>query len=336
MNNKSDRLIPENMKAVRLREPGGPLIIETVPVPVPGHGEVLIRIHASPVNPSDFALLAGGYMGRNYPFTPGLEGSGTVVRGGGGLMARLRKGKMVACSPDPAGDGTWAEYMKTSAMRTVTLPSGLSAEQGAMTLVNPMTALAFMEMARKGGHRAMVNNAAASALGKMLIRLTKEAGLPLICIVRREDQMEELKAMGTLHLLNSSAPGFAEALKQLASDLGATLLLDAVGGEQGSALIGAAPHGATLVQYARLSGEPLTIEPEWLLQEGKRVEGFLLNLWLETLGLPAKLGLIRRVRKALSGTLSSPIHRIMPLEEVEHALAAYKENMSAGKYILKP
>lgn len=336
MNKRSDSFIPEDMKAVRQHEPGGPLIIETVPVPVPAHGEVLVRIHASPVNPSDFALLAGGYMERNYPFTPGLEGSGMVVRSGGGLMSQLRKGKMVACSPDPAGDGTWATYMKTSAMRTVTLPGGLPAEQGAMTLVNPMTALAFMEMARKGNHSALVNNAAASALGKMLIRLAKQAGLPLICIVRKEEQVEELKAMGAPHVLNSAAAGFAEALKQVAAELRATLLLDAIGGNQGATLIGAAPAGAILVQYARLSGEPLTIEPGWLIQEGKTVEGFLLAHWFQTLGLPARLRLIRRVRKALTGTLSSPIQQVMPLEEVEQALAAYKENMSAGKYILKP
>ena len=114
--------IPDKMKAARQKVAGGPLSLEEVDVPRPGRGEVLIKMDSSPINPSDLALIAGGYLERNYPFTPGLEGSGRVVRSGGGILAGLRMGKRVACSPHAGGDGTWAEYMLTSAMSLLPFP----------------------------------------------------------------------------------------------------------------------------------------------------------------------------------------------------------------------
>jgi NADPH:quinone reductase-like Zn-dependent oxidoreductase len=326
--------LPEMMKAVRQHEPGGELVLESVPVPRPEAGEVLIRMVASPLNPSDLALLRGGYMERKYPFTPGLEGSGMVVQSGGGLLAGLRKGKMVACTPDSGGDGTWAEYMKTSVMHTVTLPPKISPEQGAMMLVNPMTAMAFIDIARRGNHKALVNNAAASALGKMLIRLTNHYRIPLISIVRREEHVDELKALGGKHVLNSKDPSFEDQLKKLSAELNATLYLDAIAGDQTSVLLRSAPGGSLLLIYARLSGDPLVTGPELLMREDKQIRGFLLGNWLQTKGLLFKLRFINRLKKQMPGLLASQIHRVMPLEAVEEAISMYKKEMSSGKIIL--
>ena len=200
----------EMMKAIRQREPGAKLQIESIPIPEPGPGEVLVRMSASPINPSDLASIAGTYMVRSWPFTPGLEGSGTIVKAGSGLLPRLRLGKRVACSPNAGGDGTWAEYMKTSVMKTVPIPGNIDLEQGSMMLVNPMTAMAFIHMYEEGVHTAMVNNAAASSLGKMLIRLAANRNIPLINIVRKEKQVQELKGIGALHVLNSSSDSFED------------------------------------------------------------------------------------------------------------------------------
>ncbi|MGW8314437.1 MAG: alcohol dehydrogenase catalytic domain-containing protein [Bacteroidales bacterium] len=326
--------LPEQMSAVRQESPGGKLILGSVPVPQPGKGQVLVKMHAAPVNPSDLALLKGGYMERNYPFTPGLEGSGEVVGTGGGMVARLRVGKRVACTPDPKGDGTWAEYMVTAATRTAPLPKGISPEQGSMMLVNPLTAMALMKIAREGHHAALVNNAAASALGKMLIRLARRHRIPLINIVRKEEQVTSLKEMGAGVVINSTGPGFAEELTRHCTELRATLFLDAVGGEHTARLLEAAPHGSRVICYARLSGEPLHIDPGVLIQEEKTLEGFLLGHWLDTQSLFAKLRLLGQVRKALPEMLSSPIHHTVAMEQVEQAIADYRENMSAGKVIL--
>lgn len=322
------------MAAIRQHEPGGALIIEQVAVPRPGAGEVMVKMEASPVNPSDLALLAGGNLERSYPFTPGLEGSGTVVAAGSGLFPRLRLGKRVACSPHQGGDGTWAGYMKTSAMKTAPLPDHISHEQGSMMLVNPMTAMAFIQLAREGKHRAMVNNAAASSLGKMLIRLTKSQGIPLINIVRREEQVDALKELGAIHVLNSTSESFASELKQLAEELGATLILDAVTGSQSSILLEAAPRGSTLVAYARLSGDPILTDPGVLIKEEKEIVGFQLGIWLQTKGILFKLRFINRVKRQLDGELSSTISRTYPLESAEKAIAHYREHMSDGKIVL--
>jgi len=322
------------MFAIRQHEAGGKLVVESIPVPQPGAGEVLVRMHASPVNPSDLALIQGNYLARNFPFTPGLEGSGVVVSSGGGLLPGMRIGKRVACSPDPEGDGTWAEYMKTSAMRTIPLPRKISFEQGAMMLVNPMTAMALLHMAKTGNHQAVVNNAAASALGKMLIRLASQNQIPMINIVRREEQATELRNIGATYVLNSNDSNFEAELHRLSHELKATLFMDAVTGEQSSLLLRAAPQGTTLVAYARLSGDPMMVDPGSLIKEEKQIIGFQLGHWLQTKGILFKIRFINQVKKQLSDSLTTHINGNMPLEEVEKAISLYKKSMSDGKIIL--
>jgi NADPH:quinone reductase len=330
-----DTKLPELMTAVRIYEAGGGLKIEQVPLPRPGPGEVLIRMDASPINFSDLAMLRGGYLERSYPFTPGLEGSGQVVEAGKGLFPRLRLGKRVACSPSHGGDGTWADYMVTSAMNTATLQKRITPEQGSMMLVNPMAAMAFIQLAREGKHQTIVNNAAASSLGKMLVRLTKDRGIPLINIVRSEKQVNTLKELGAVHVLNSNSESFAEKLKTLAKELEATIILDAVTGCQSSILLDAAPHGSTLIVYARLSGEPITIDPGTLIKDEKKIVGFQLGNWLQPKGLLFKIRFINRVKKQLDGPLSSTISQTYPLKHVDEAIAQYREHMSEGKIVLK-
>lgn len=337
MNRQSNKgnPIPEHMKAVRQHEAGGSLSYETVQVPTPGPGEVLVKIHAAPVNPSDLAVLRGGYLDRTYPFTPGLEGSGKVVAAGKGLFPRLRLGHRVACSPMQGGDGTWAEYMLTSAMHVAPLPKQISSQQGSMMLVNPMTAMAFLKLAKAGRHRAMVNNAAASSLGKMLIRLARSQGIPLINIVRKEEQVAGLKELGASLVINSSSPEFKNELMKLTHELDATLLLDAVAGDQSGLLLDAAPRGSTLLAYARLSGDPLTAHPHALILDEKKIMGFQLGNWLQSKGLLFKLRFINSVKKHMGDELASHISGTYPPERAGEAIEHYKAHMSEGKILLK-
>jgi NADPH2:quinone reductase len=323
----------EMMKSVRQLEAGGALVIESISIPEPGPGEVLVKMAASPINPSDLGILSGKHQPWIWPFTPGLEGSGTIVKAGKGLLPALRKGKRVACIPNTGEDGTWAEYMKTSVMRTVPLPRDVGMEQGAMMLVNPMTVMAFIQMAREGNHSAIVNNAAASALGKMLFRLAKLYSLPLINIVRRDEQVKELKTMGATHVLNSSDASFEEELKTLAHQLQATLILDAVTGEETERLLRAAPNRSTLVAYARLSGNPVQADPADFIRYEKSMVGFQLGNWLQSKSTLEKIRFINRVKKHLSTSLTTQIHKTCPIEEVNEGLRIYRENMSKGKIL---
>jgi NADPH:quinone reductase-like Zn-dependent oxidoreductase len=325
------------MVAAVMVEPMAPLVIRRVPIPVPGKGEVLVKMEASPLNPSDLSMLTGGYAVKpRYPYIPGIEGSGTVVGHGGGLLARIRMGRRVACTSSPSGGGTWAGYMVTDAAKTIPLPNETTFEEGACMIVNPLTAVAFLRMLKTGGYRAAVNTAAASALGRMLIRLLKSENLPLINIVRRESQVAMLKEEGAEFVLVSSSQGFEEKFASLTEKLKADIILDAVGGSLAGTLISNSPTGTRLVSYASLSGENIPVDPKDLLQNRKSLTGFYLATWLGSQKLTSTLSDISKAKKMLSHELSTEISTIMPLSDINKAIEQYRENMTSGKIIIKP
>ena len=120
--------IPETMQAIRLEEENGKLQVRQLPVPEPGPGQVLVRMAASTINPSDIGFMysTSGYSNRVLPVTPGIEGSGTVVAAGSGFLSNFMLGKRVACAKTSTGDGTWAEYMLTKASLCVPLQKNIS------------------------------------------------------------------------------------------------------------------------------------------------------------------------------------------------------------------
>jgi len=328
-------MIPERMQAVQLEENGGPLLVRQIPVPRPGPGEVLIRMAASPINPSDLFFLAGNYaFQKPFPVVPGLEGSGTVVDAGKGLVPRMWMGKRVACAAAQTSDGTWAEYMVTSAMLCFPLPKNLSLEQGAMLIVNPMTALSFFDIAKSEKHAAIVSTAAASALGRMIIRLGRQNGLPVINIVRRQEQVELLESLGAQYVLNSLDEGFPDRLHTLAHQLKATLILDAVGGGLTQQLLDAAPFGGTVLVYSNLSGEPCIFNAETLIFGDKKVAGFFLSNQAAKKSFIARLWFTQRVKKLATEALQTAVQKKLPLTAVQEALEIYQTNMTAGKVLL--
>ena len=334
--NNHKKSIQGFMQAIRIHEPGGPLHVDQVKVPEPGPGEVLVKMAAAPINPSDLALLTGKYLPRNYPFTPGLEGSGVVVSHGSGWLGKLRQGKRVACSPKHMGDGTWAEFMVTGAKRTIPLPKPVSLNQGSMMLVNPMTAMAFIQIAREGKHQAMVNTAANSSLGRMMVGLCREFQIPLINIVRSEAHLDALKDLGAEWVLNSESSDFPDILSELAQKLKASLWLDAVTGSMTGDLLRAAPKGTTILAYARLSGQPITMEPAHLIRKDITLQGFQLGNWLSQKSLITTLRTVKQVGSRLGGVLSSQIRETTAFSGVEEAIHRYEAEMSLGKILLVP
>eukprot|EP01099_Mayorella_cantabrigiensis_P000751 TRINITY_DN132_c0_g2_i1.p1 TRINITY_DN132_c0_g2~~TRINITY_DN132_c0_g2_i1.p1 ORF type:complete len:204 (-),score=52.46 TRINITY_DN132_c0_g2_i1:649-1215(-) len=144
--------------------------VEERPLPIPGFGQVLIKVAASPINPSDIAFIRGNYgVKRNLPTIPGFEGSGTVAASGGGLLAWRLVGKRVAFFT--IGEGTWAEYAVVSATACVPIPDDLDLDTAACSLVNPLTVLVFMDWIRERNAKAVISSAAASQVGKMLFRM---------------------------------------------------------------------------------------------------------------------------------------------------------------------
>ena len=334
--------LPATMRALDLRAYDGraeSLVVADRPVARPGPGQVLVRIAAAPINPSDLAFIRGVYWFRKEPpVIPGFEGSGTVVAAGKGILARALVGRRVACAaadPNLPG-GTWAEYLVTSAKYAVPLSKTVDLEQAAMMLVNPFTAWAMVEIARSEGHRAVVQTAAASALGRIIIRLGRRFALPVINVVRRREQADELKALGAEHTLDSTDAGFDHELRSLAHRLQATLAFDAVAGDLTRRVAEALPRGSRVLVYGALSLEPCQVSPGSLIFEGKRVEGFWLTSWLARKSLLARFLTARRVQHLLSGDLQTRVQARLPLEAAAEALDRYTRNMSAGKVLFVP
>jgi NADPH:quinone reductase-like Zn-dependent oxidoreductase len=231
------------------------LSLETVEVPEPGPTQVLVRVEATPINPSDLGLLlagadvsaatASGPADRpvvtaplpdaamramaarvGIPMPVGNEGAGTVVAAGSSPAAQKLLGKTVAA----AGGAMYAQYRCVDVALCLELPDGTLAADGASSFVNPMTALGMVETMRLENHAALVHTAAASNLGQMLNRLCIEEQVPLVNIVRRPEQADLLKSAGAVYVCNSTAPDFMADLTAALKDTSATLAFDATGG----------------------------------------------------------------------------------------------------------
>jgi NADPH:quinone reductase len=327
---------PETMQAVFLEKPGGPLVVKVVKIPVPGPGEVLVKMIAAPVNPSDLAQIRNAHSDYDLStYIPGLEGSGTVVAAGKGILPYLWMGKRVACSNEYHTSGTWAEYMVTKAGKCFPLGSKVSAEQGSMSLVNPLTALAFIEIAKRNKHKAIINNAAASALGRMVDLLGKINRIPVINIVRNQAQAEMLRNTGSRYVLDSSAPSFIKDLGTLANDMRATVLFDSVCSRLLEEMCDVMPFGSTIVIYGNLSGEEqIMFKPRTLIAKNIRISGFYLGTQTKENGLFRNMMNLKQVSTLMSSDLKINIQGRFPLPDVQKAVDTYLANMSAGKVLL--
>lgn len=231
------------------------LSLATGAVPEPGPEEVIVRVEASPVNPSDLGLmfaygeldqaefteseggpviavplsrgalaLAGARVGK--PLPVGNEGAGTVVAAGASAAAKELEGRLVAAR----GGGFYSQFRRVRARDCVALPPGAEAADGAAAFVNPMTALAMVETLRLEGHTGLVHTAAASQLGQMLVRLCAAESVPLVNVVRSPEQVALLRGLGAEHVLDSTAADFDAKLFEAVKLTGATLAFDATGG----------------------------------------------------------------------------------------------------------
>lgn len=329
--------IPETMNAVQLEKPGGPFIMRTVKVPVPGSGEVLVKMAASPINPSDLQRINNiTDPSVLKTFIPGIEGSGVVVAAGKGLLPNLWIRKRVACSSPDLSSGTWAEYMLTKATYCFPIPDSISDEQGSMLLVNPMTAVAFFDIIRHDKHEAIVNSAAAGALGGMIRLLGKKYNIPVINVVRNEEQVEMLISDGAQYVLNNTHKDFPENLHNLTHELKATIAFDPIAGSFTQQLLEALPYGSTVMIYGNLSGTDQGTSLRPLLLENKKLHGFYLVNWMKENGLLKTLRNLNRVKLLLKNEFKVPVQKRFPLHMTQMAIDTYLNNMTGGKVLLIP
>ena len=329
------------------------LSLARIATPEPAADEVVLRVEATPINPSDIGLLFGaadlatlavsgsgehtvararvptaamkamaGRLGQSLP--AGNEGAGTVVKAGSGAAARALLGRTVAV----LGGAMYSQYRTVKADQCLPLPGGTSAADCASCFVNPLTALGMTETMRREGHRALVHTAAASNLGQMLNRICLTDGIDLVNIVRKPEQEALLRGHGAVHVVSSASPAFMEELTQALVATGATLAFDALGGGRlAGQILGAmeaalnrtakeySRYGSTTHKQVYLYGGLDTSQTEFVRNFGMAwgMGGWLLFPFLQRIGPDATQALKARVAAGLKTTFASTYTRTVSL-----------------------
>jgi NADPH2:quinone reductase len=352
------------------------LSLQEVEVPSPGPNQLLIRVEAAPINPSDMGLLFGGADPADFetgthesgralvsaPLPPaavranaarvgqslaaGNEGAGTVVAAAPGLEDMV--GRVVAA----AGGTMYSQYTVADAGLCLALPDGVSAAEGSASFVNPMTVLGMIETMRSEGHTAIVHTAAASNLGQMLQRACLEDGIGLVNIVRSPAQAETLKEIGAEHVCDSSSEGFMSDLIAAVEATGATIGFDAIGGGSMASRIltameAAAAAGSAFSRYGSNTFKQVYIYggldrgPTELTRSfgfSWSLGGWLLTPFLMKAGA-AKVAMMReRVAAGIKTTFASNFTDRVSLAGAldPAAIAVYGRQATGQKYLVEP
>jgi NADPH2:quinone reductase len=331
------------------------LSLASVPVPRPKDVEVLVRVEASPINPSDLGSLFGaadltslqssgsddrpivtarvpdklmrGMAARVDKSLPiGNEGAGIVVAAGADDSAQALIGKTVAL----IGGAMYSQYRCVPAAQVLLLPEGTTPAEGASSFVNPLTSLGMVETMRLEGHTALVHTAAASNLGQMLQKVCLSDDVPLVNIVRKPEQVERLRSIGATHVCNSSEPTFMKDLTEALVATGATLAFDAIGGgELGGQILTCmeaaanttattySPYGSTTHKQVYIYGGLDRGPTELNRNFGMTwgIGGWLLFSFLQKIGPEASQKLRERVAREIKTTFASNYTREVSLAE---------------------
>ncbi|HZV06416.1 MAG TPA: zinc-dependent alcohol dehydrogenase family protein [Gemmataceae bacterium] len=326
------------MKAIiceRWGEPEEVLQVREVPEPTAGRGQVRVRMIASPINPSDLLMVRGQY-GRQPPLpaTPGFEGVG-IVESGSGLLARRVMGRRVAVLN--TSDGNWKEHVVIPARQAVPVPKELSDEQAATFFVNPATALILTRYVLRVPSGAwLLQTAAGSTLGRMIIRLGQRFGFRTLNVVRRREQAEELMRLGGTAAIATNDESLTERVAALTGSDGVRYAVDAVGGATGSEVVRALTRGGRLVFYGTLAGEPMSVDPRTLMVGQKRIEGFWLSEWTRDQKWWTMLWLFRQIGKLIrDGVLVSEMGKSFALTDIHAAVRQAQLPGRQGKVLLR-
>jgi NADPH:quinone reductase-like Zn-dependent oxidoreductase len=326
------------MKAIRFERFGDPaevLELKDVPVPEPGRGQLRVRMIASPINPSDLLVIRGEYGRRpQLPATPGFEGVGIVEATGGGLLGKLRRGKRVAVLNGQGGN--WQQHVVVPARQVVPVPAEIPDEQAASFFVNPASALVMTQHVLKVQQGDwLLQTAAGSALGRMIIRLGKQHGFRTINVVRRREQAEELNALGGDAVVATDTESIEEKARQVTNGDGAKFAIDAVGGETGSAAARALAPGGRMLVYGTLSEEPLIVHPRTLMAGDQSIAGFWLSNWVRNQGILTMIRLFRQIREMMrDGILTTETGSTFPMEQARAAVQEAAKPGRRGKVLL--
>lgn len=327
--------LPKTMFAVLQRHEGysgqatGPAIADAadyleaaeVPVPTPGPGQVLLKVRVASVNPSDLHFIKGEYGQPRIMGNPaGFEACGDVVAAGQGAEGLI--GQRVSFAVALGCSGAWAEYSVTDAINCIPLRPDVSDDDGAAQIVNPLTAMAMVDIAQQDGD-AFVITAATSQLGKLMVTLGKDLGLKTIAIVRRKEAVAPLKELGASEVLVTSDTDVVKKFAALSAALKPRVFLDAVSDQLSEEIFAAMPNKARWISYGKLSTEPPKLtQMGQLIFMGKRIEGFWLTSWMRSTPPKDQMRVIGEVQARFAdGRWKTDVSVHLPLRDVVSDLA---------------
>lgn len=261
----------------RFGEPAEVLTLKRREPPRPQAGEILVRMTASPINPSDLLPVRGAYAHRiALPFVPGYEGVGTVEDVGSGVSRSMIGTRVLPLR----GEGTWQELVVSPAEWAVPVPASLEDATASQLYINPVTAwLLCTDVLRLGSGDVLAVNAGGSAIGRIFSQLSTLLGFRLISIVRSDRHTGELISLGAWRVVNTGETDLHDAVTEWTNGNGVTAAVDCVGGRSGADLIACTQPGGAVISIGLLSGEPLNLS-QYARAAGVRFELFHLRHWL--------------------------------------------------------
>lgn len=354
--------------------------IVKVDKPIPADDEVLIEVHAAPINPSDIGLLltfagdlsnidiseSGDGLVASIKIHPGLmasmkprldkslavgnEGAGIVVDAGKNVK------KLIGKTVGLAGGSMYSQYICVPAINCLVMEEGTTPKEAASSFVNPLTALSFIETMKMENHSAIVHTAAASNLGQMLVKICKDDGIPLVNIVRKQEQVDILKNIGAEYVCNTSDPDFMKTLVKAVMETGATLGFDATGGGNNGELPGQILSAMEVAanknskEYSRYGSEtykqvyiyggldqsPSILKRSYGMSWG--LGGWLLTPMLGKIGMDKFQIMRKRIAKEIKTTFASTYIQEISLEEMlqPEIINSYAKHKTGNKYLVNP
>ncbi|HEY4387367.1 MAG TPA: zinc-dependent alcohol dehydrogenase family protein [Ktedonobacteraceae bacterium] len=330
------------MKAIRFNQYGEPTkVLEVVerPLPEPGKGEARVRILASPVNPSDLLFVRGHYAGvqPHFPSSVGFEGVG-IVDTLGPQVHGLVPGQRVAVINEQGGN--WAEYAVVPASYLLPVPDDIPDEQVAAFFINPASAILMLRkvLAVPPGEW-LLQSAAGSELGCMVIRLARRDGIRTLNVVRRREAVAELEQLGADAVIVSTEGPIDEQVRRIVGPQGVKYAIDPVVGETGTQIYQALADDGRMLVYGSLTGEPIRVgaDPRFILAGRRILEVFWLGYWFPRLDETARQQLVQEIVALMrDGILMTSATHTFSLDEIGAAVTHAETTGRQGKTLLVP
>lgn len=330
------------MRAVQFDRHGEPqdvLELRDVEPPPVQPGQARVRMLLTPINPSDLLKVRGVYGTLDrYPATPGFEGVGvveevhsTVAR----LVLGVKPGRRVVVLNQASGN--WQEQVVVPALRLFPVPEGVADEDAAGFFVNPATAwIMTQDVLRVPAGAWLLQSAAGSAVGKMVVKLGRKLGFRTLNLVRRAETADALLKLGAETVIDTSKNDVVERVKRLTGGEGVRFAVDPVGGDTTSQVIACLGKEGRLLLYGSLDMSAARVHSRHIIQNGIRLEGFSLPAWSATKRPLQMLSLLKQIgRLVRDGTLTAAVAQVFPLEQVRAAVQAAEAPGRQGKILLR-